>query len=83
MRSLNMSKSKFIKVFPKYETDYLVWERDDNPDIVIVKDKGSKEYIVVNQKTCQEIRENSLKSAKRIGLLNDDDFKEVCERLSK
>ena len=75
-------KSKFIKVFPKYETDYLVWERDDNPDIVIVKEKGSKEYIVVNQKTCQEIRLNSLSFAKQVGLLNNEDFKEAYERLS-
>ena len=62
-------KEKTMK-FNRYYNDeltYLVWEREDNKDVIITKMRGSKTYQVENLKTGDSRRVNSLWYAKRFG----------------
>ena len=46
---------------------YLVWEREDNKNIVITKTKGTKVYWVENLETGFSFDTYSLESAKSLG----------------
>ena len=62
-------KEKTMK-FNRYYNDeltYLVWEREDNKDVIITKMRGSKTYQVENLETGVSERLSSLRTAKEFG----------------
>jgi len=60
---------KFNRYYDEYsdEKSYLLWEREDNKDVIITKMRGSKTYQVENLETGNSERFGSLRNAKSFG----------------
>ena len=67
------NKMKFEKVNSErfgieFRLDYIIWERNDNENIIITKMRGTSEYIAENLKDHDRCVFYSLKDAKEFGL---------------
>jgi len=68
-KKMKFNKIESFNFTAEFQRDYLVWERNDNSNIVITKMRGTSDYVVENLNTCERFDTNSLNTAKEVGYL--------------
>ena len=68
-KTMKFNKIETFNFTNEFARDYLVWERNDNSNIVITKMRGTSDYVVENLNTSERFDTNSLKTAKEVGYL--------------